>query len=133
MGTTHLIVGPVDVCPIPYGADSAFRNDGLVQYDDMVEVFFHRIQMVVDDDERLAFLLELLHYIDDQLFGGDVDPLQRFIHDVYFCILGDGAGNEYTLLLAARKLGYLTVSEALHLHRLEWQKGRCSHPFCSAA
>ena len=81
--------------------DGAFRHAAHVDHEDMVEIVRHGREIVVDGDHRFAFGLQGFQDVDDGAFGGGVDACEGFIEQIEIGVLGQSAGEEDALLLAA--------------------------------
>ena len=76
----------------------------------------------MDGHDRLAARAELAQKLDDRALG-DVDALERLVHEVELRVLDERPRQEHALLLPARELGDL-ASERVHLDAPERVEGR---------
>ncbi len=116
-------VGALEVLGREGGGHRARRHQPHVEQHHVVEVLGHGLEVVVHGHHRAAGVAQLLEQGEDGALGGGVDPGERLVHEVEPGVLGQGAGEEDPLLLAARELADLAVREILHAHLLQAGEG----------
>ena len=112
-------VGALEVLGREGGGHRARRHQPHVEQHHVVEVLGHGLQVVVHGDHRAAGGAQLLEQGEDGPLGGGVDAGEGLVHEVEPGVLGQGAGEEDALLLAARELADLAVGEVAHAHLVE--------------
>lgn len=98
----------------------------------MVKVLTYGFQVVVDDNGGFSSGAHGLKDFKNLLFAGGIDSGERFIHQGDRGILGECTGQEYALLLAARKLRDLAMGKILHSDGFEGGLGAIMFGFAGA-
>ena len=76
------------------GEDFAHRSAGdaaHVEHGHPVEVFWHGLQIVMNDDDGFASRTQLLKKKHNGAFSGGIHTLERFIHEIKLSILHKSA------------------------------------------
>lgn len=111
----------------------AVGDDVEIEHEDVVEVAGSGLQVVMDDDDGLSCIAQFGEEFDNGLFGGGIDADEGFVHEIDVGVLGEGAGDEGALLLAAGEFADLALCEIGHAGLFEGGMGALAMGFSGSA
>jgi hypothetical protein len=97
----------------------AFREHGAVDQHGAVAEAWHAAQIVRRDEHDAALVAQRPEQRDDRLLGAHVDAGERLVEQDDLALLGQRAGEEDALLLAAGKLADLALAVVGHADPLQ--------------
>ncbi len=95
---------------------------GAVQQHGAIAEFRHAAEIVRRDQHHTSLVAKRAQQLDDGVFGLDVDTGEGFVEQDHSTVLGERAGEEDALLLAAGEFADLALAEIGHADAL---KRRC--------
>lgn len=104
------------------------RDDPVIEQKNVVEILGNCLEIVMDDDRRLAFGSQTVHQGDNCPFGGGIDPGEGLVHEIQVGLLDQGACEKDPLLLATGKLADLARRERPEFHLFERLHGGTPMP-----
>ncbi len=80
-----------------------------IQQDNIVEVRWNRLKIMVDGDNGVSGVAHVMQELDDCPLGYGVDPNERLVHQIELGLLSEGTGQKHSLLLTPGELADLPV------------------------